>query len=222
MNICIGIVSYFPDNAEVRAGRQKRASLCLRQCKKLFNLPVIIIAQNWKNDCRNLEKECKKIIFYKDRLGICAAREELREFFIASEYDYMIMLDDDSLLKGSILSVKKYLYLIRENPDGAILRRGSTLIKLVAISKNIAKQIRFDIVNPEKNEGYEDAYVTFYLRRYFKDKISEYDMGLTEMSNSENDPYSTWSNKAFVNRKLLYENNAKILNKIEEEKLNEQ
>ena len=45
MKICIGIISYFPEGPK-RNVRIERASKVIDDCNKLFNLPIIIIAQN--------------------------------------------------------------------------------------------------------------------------------------------------------------------------------
>lgn len=46
MKVCIGIVSYLPEDEQVRAVRVKRLNHLLDQCKRLYGLPVLIIAQN--------------------------------------------------------------------------------------------------------------------------------------------------------------------------------
>ena len=46
MNICIGIISYLPDESKAREVRRTRALHLVDQCKRLYNLPVIFVAQN--------------------------------------------------------------------------------------------------------------------------------------------------------------------------------
>ena len=53
---------------------------------------------------------------YDKPLGIIQARIKLREEFLASNFDYMIMLDDDSKIIGHDGSV--YLKEIESHPDG--------------------------------------------------------------------------------------------------------
>ena len=43
----IGIISWLP-NDDTRIIRQKRLEELLVKCDNLFNLPIIIIAQNWE------------------------------------------------------------------------------------------------------------------------------------------------------------------------------
>ena len=46
MNICIGIISYLPDDQEIRKHRAEQLNKLLGQCDTMFKLPIIIIAQN--------------------------------------------------------------------------------------------------------------------------------------------------------------------------------
>lgn len=46
LNKCVGIVSYLPDEPKLRQIRQKKLISLLDQVNKLFDLPVIIVAQN--------------------------------------------------------------------------------------------------------------------------------------------------------------------------------
>ena len=93
----IGIISWLP-NDDTRSIRQKRLEELLVKCDLLFNLPIIIIAQNWDKSIK-ITENC--VIFNFDKLGITEARKRLREKFIESEFDYLIMLDDDSELVGT-------------------------------------------------------------------------------------------------------------------------
>ncbi|MBQ6628015.1 MAG: hypothetical protein IJH65_04285 [Methanobrevibacter sp.] len=46
MNICVGIISYLPDDPEVRQKRLNKLNTLVTKCDELFKLPIIIIAQN--------------------------------------------------------------------------------------------------------------------------------------------------------------------------------
>ena len=46
MKCCIGIISYLPDNLEIRKVRVEKLSNLLTKCNLLFNLPILIISQN--------------------------------------------------------------------------------------------------------------------------------------------------------------------------------
>ena len=80
---CIGIISYLPDNIEVRNRRKNKLLNLIFRCNYLFNLPIIIIAQNYRetdSDIINF-KNCQVINFEKP-LGITNARKELRKEFL--------------------------------------------------------------------------------------------------------------------------------------------
>ena len=95
ISICIGIISYLPDEEDVRKVRIARLNDLIYSCNKTFNLPIIIIAQNWKKEDRvNITQNCT--IVFKDKLGITLARETLRKYFIEkTQYSHMICFDDD-------------------------------------------------------------------------------------------------------------------------------
>ena len=49
MKKCIGIISYLPDNEKVRETRVRRLNKLLHKLDEIFNLPIIIIAQNYQD-----------------------------------------------------------------------------------------------------------------------------------------------------------------------------
>lgn len=122
----------------------------LKKCDELFNLPIIIVAQNWNDDVEIPRINSKLIIYnYKNSLGITGARRELRRIFIESEYDYLIMLDDDIKLLGDRNSAINYLAQIDNHPGdfGTFM---SLTLQLFAISKELYSKIDFpdgEIVN---------------------------------------------------------------------------
>ena len=181
----------------------------LNICDYLFNLPIIIIAQNWKDQ----KFSCKDLILYtyEDKLGITGARKELRKKFLESTYDYLIMLDDDCTLIGS--SGKNYLQQIDNNP-GCFIEFKKTLLKLFAISKELIAQVDFADVSPEKGEGFEDRIFVNTLRKKFPDKQRLFvSTGIMEHSISTADVYSTWY--AGQNLKNMLKNTFDIIDNIE-------
>lgn len=46
MKIVLGIISYLPDEPEIRKERLKRVLYLLEQCSRLWQLPIMLIAQN--------------------------------------------------------------------------------------------------------------------------------------------------------------------------------
>ena len=144
MNIAIGIISYLPDDRKIRENRLYKLRMLLKKCEALFNLPIILIAQNWK-DTSILNKSIIEYR-YEEKLGITGARKELRKKFLESSFDYLNMLDDDCSIGGSDASA--YLKQIQNNPD-CFIEFKKTLLKLFAISKKIFALQDFPDLEPE-------------------------------------------------------------------------
>ena len=94
--------------------RIEKLDAVIKNCNFLFNLPIMIIAQNWKNLVCNLPNV--NVINYENKLGITGARRELRKKFLESEYDYIVMLDDDAKLIGTPEDARRYIHQIHEHP----------------------------------------------------------------------------------------------------------
>ena len=157
MNICIGIVSYFPDS--IREHRIIKFNNLIKKCSEIFpDINIIIIAQNWKNFNVPVNN-CK--IFNYDKLGIAGARNKLREWFINSEYDYLIMFDDDNVLKGDYESGLKLISMIENHPNGFGIfnwKRGQ--LWGFAISKSLFKIVNYPSKTAENGEIFEDTYLS--------------------------------------------------------------
>ena len=101
MKACIGIISYFPD--DLKEIRESALNNLLRDCFTYFpGVDIIIVAQNYKGYIPQVNKNKIILYSYNNKLGITGARKKLREIFINSEYDYLIMLDDDNRIYGEV------------------------------------------------------------------------------------------------------------------------
>lgn len=190
---CIGIISYLPDNEEIRTYRKNKLDKLLAKCKELFNLPVILIAQNYlekdiwyfKNKYDNIE-----IKDHLSKLGITGARKELRAEFLNSYYDYLIMLDDDVELYGE--SGEEYLKQIDDNPN-CFIENNKSRLQLFAISKEIFNKQDFNDIDPEKGEAFEDRIFFYTLCKKFPEAHKKFiDIGVREHAIATGDKYSTW------------------------------
>ena len=190
----IGIISYLPDDEKIRKHRFTKLANLLYQCNYIFNnLPIMIIAQNWK------EEEFKKISkpnikgFFYDKLGIVGARNKLREHFLNSLYNYLIMLDDDVSLTGGPIQGIEYLRQLNLYKDG-FWEFNLTLLKLFAISKSLFEKESFDEnINPENGEGFEDRIFVSKLRAKYPSLKHQFNVeGLRQSSISTKDSDSTW------------------------------
>lgn len=194
MKICIGIISYFPDD-DKREIRIERAKKVIEDCNKLFDLPIIIVAQNWKGVM--LYDDNLHIHRY-DKLGITGARKELRKLFLDSEYDYMIMLDDDAKLVGTRSDASLYLDQIENHPGKWYGIYKSQLLKLFAISKDMFREVDYPEGEAENGDFFEDMYLIMLLNKlYPENKFLFIRNTLNDISDSANDPNSTWYHKQF-------------------------
>lgn len=201
MKKAIGIISYLPDGNSIcsstikRENRFKKLISLIRKCDQLFNLPIILIAQNYNkfefDELASTTKNLKIVEDYTTKLGIVGARNVLRAAFLESEYDCLIMLDDDCTIAG--FSGKSYLDQIDAHP-GCFYEFNLSLLKLFAISKDLFKQVSFDEnCNPEKGEGFEDRLFVNTLRKRFPNKKYTFvNTRLSEISISTDDPDTTW------------------------------
>lgn len=190
MKICIGIISYFPDGDLWEIRKNSFINLC-KQCRELFDLDYLVIAQNWKDFSPTVIGRYR-ISYYDEPLGIIGARNELRELFLASEYDYMIMLDDDCTLIGDKNAAKKYIEQIEEHPGMCGMFNG-TLLKLFAISKELFKNISFGNGRVENGDYFEDILFVNTIQKKWPDKVFKFiKYCLNERSNNFNDENSTW------------------------------
>lgn len=216
MNICIGIISYLPDDQEIRKHRAEQLNKLLGQCDTMFKLPIMIIAQNWHDgDLTYRPRNNKIIIFnYKNKLGITGARRELRQQFLNSEYDYLIMLDDDSTLVGTQAGADKYIKQIEAHPGQYGIFKAQ-LLKLFAISKEMFMLLDYPELEAENGEIFEDMYLIKGLTKLYPEKKFNFTRSteLDEYSNSANDKYSTWFHHQFE-KHTIGDHTRYLLNKL--------
>ena len=201
MKMCIGIISYLP-NSDSRDVRRRKLLQLIDTCNRFFNLPILIIAQNWKDtdiiSYRSMYNVSNcRIYHYQNPLGIIGARNELRRVFLSLDYDYLIMLDDDSTLTCTNEGVDEYIKQINDHP-GMYGTFNSTLLKLFAISKEVFSLIDFGTGAVENGDYFEDILFVNTLRKKFPSKEFTFTKkGISERSNNYNDPDSTWYHGQF-------------------------
>jgi len=201
MEKVIGIISYLPDDEKVRKARKELLSKLINKCDYLFDIPIFIIAQNWRKADENDICSINCLLYkYNKPLGIVGARNELRNKFLNSSYDYLIMLDDDSIISGEDGS--KYLKQIDENPN-CFIEFNKTRLKLFAISREIFQKEIFDDINPEDEGGFEDRIFVNKLRvKYPESRKFFNETGISENSIATKDTYSTWYKNQNINKML--------------------
>ena len=202
----ISIVSYLPDDEFVRKARfSKLVALC-NKCNELFNLPIYILIQNYKDEeiTQLIMMDNVTVSKNYEKLGILGARKKLREDILLKHYDYYIFLDDDSTLEGTKEGAKKYLATINEYKD-CWGNFKNMMLKLFACSHTLLEQVEFYDVNPENQEAFEDTlFIQRLIKRFPKQKIYfDYNINLRDTARGVGDPLSTWYTKDTDISKML-------------------
>ena len=204
MKKCFGIVSWFPDKEPARTQRQKRINRLFTQLSALWpDVDILVIAQNWK-DFEPVKTTNNQVIKNYKPLGILGARKALRTEFLNSEYEYIIMFDDDAIIKCDNGTVSdEFIKAIDNNPNGFCFVKGknsaynpyaAAQLNLCAISKFIYKQEPMVDIDPQKGEGYEDCIFATLLHH----KYAKYEFNIPEgikciqFQNSNEPVVSTW------------------------------
>ncbi len=162
-----GIISWLPDKEPDRSQRAERLNRLFKQLENLWpNIDILVIAQNWK-DFKPVETKNKQIIKNYKPLGILKARQTLRDEFLALDYDYIIMFDDDAIIKcDNDHAHLDFIEEIDKHPQGFCFIHGKNSkyhpyigaqLNLCAISKFIYEKEPMVPIDPQKNEGYEDS-----------------------------------------------------------------
>lgn len=172
MKKVFGIISWLPDEPTHREQRLERLNKTFKHLIDLFgeDIEFLIIAQNWKD--YKVPKFIKHATIYKfDKLGILGARKMLRTKFLESSYDYLIMCDDDIVLKPKVENApEKYLEELDKHPTGFSFVRYGWSLTFCAISRWIYSKEPMCDVDPEKNDGYEDMVFPMLLHYKYPDK----------------------------------------------------
>lgn len=212
-----GIVSYFPDLERSRKLRIDRFEKLLKTLERLWpSIDVLIIAQNWKD--YNPIKIKNNIIKYSyDKLGIIKARKTLREHFLELDYDYLIMLDDDGMIKCEDGSY--YSDMIDNHPNGVCLfRERNCPLMLLSISKEKYKLIDMPNIDAEAGDGYEDDIFVEMCKNKFPKDIFHFSHDTIEeisfkYNGEEGAVPSTWAFK-IKNWSVLNNNTKRIIDNI--------
>lgn len=223
MKKCFGIISYFTWDQPERKQRQDRLDRLIKRLSDLWpDIPIMVIAQQWKY--YTIEGKCKNEIIRFDypKLGILGARHALRKHFLESEFDYIIMLDDDAIIELENDDVaKKYIEEIDKHKDGfCFLQYESSQLSLCAISKYIYEKEPIPNIDPQKSEAFEDKIWATLLHYKYADREFNAPKGIkcTHFKNPNEVVPSTWANQQKYNWKQLRNNTAEIVNYIVENK----
>lgn len=226
---CFGIISYFPDDPNARSKRILRFERLIGQLSELWpEVPILLIAQQWGK--YSIGGKClNKVIRYNfPRLGIKVARSTLREKFLESSYNYIIMFDDDAIIEvDNDHAAKDYMNKLSENPQGFCFIKGvgssfvtpyaDSQLNLCAISKYIYEKEPIPEVDPQKSEAYEDRIWSTLLHYKYADLEFDPPDGIKHVhfKNADIEAYggdvpSTWAKEKRHDWSSLGENTRKI------------
>lgn len=193
MKICVGIISYLPDKEDIRKRRFEKLKKLINNLDYFFDLPILIVAQNWsEEDVNEIKNNNVNLFLFEEKLGIIGARIKLREIFLQQSYNYLIMLDDDCELVGDKESAKYYIKQIVDHPNMCGLF-SDTILKLFAISKEVLKDVEFKEGSVEDGDFFEDILFVNTIKKLYPDKIFMFKRtNFRQISNNVNDKDSTW------------------------------
>ena len=154
-----------------------------------------MIAQNWDNE---IVLSDKITAYYYDKLGVLGARKALRNKFLLSKFDYMIMLDDDCILSGTKQDGDDLLEQLY-NEEGRYLITRDNMLKMCTISRQVYGKYPLVELSPEAGTGLEDLAYCRLLRMMCPEKEMKYFGKLQEVSNWTKDAsISTWDRRDII------------------------
>ena len=231
LKLCFGICSYFPWEQPARKERQDRLDRLVKQLSDLWpDIPIMVISQQWK--WYTLDKKCKNQVIRYDfpKLGILGARTTLREKFLESDFDYLIMFDDDAIIENKGNAYKLYIDEISKHENGFCFIKGNgsspytpyadSQLNLCAISRYIYEREPIPNIDPEKSQAFEDRVWSTLLHFKYADKEFDAPEGIrcNHFKNPNEKAPSTWSNQQKYNWKQLRQTTKDIEKYISENK----
>ena len=203
-----GVISYIPGGEPARSLRIERLNRLFKQITDTFgDVNWLIVAQNWKDYTIPEYVKNAKIVKFEP-LGILRARKTLRKLFLESHYDYLIMCDDDVIIEtAGPLIAEAYMTEIDMHPQGFMfLQYQAAQLNMCAISRYIYEKEPMVDVDPQKNEGYEDAVFSNLLHyKYPNNEFHCYGLKCLQWMNKNEKAPSTWSNNPTLNYKRMHD-----------------
>lgn len=96
----IGIISYLPDDEKLRGKRKAAMRKQTSWINSIFTNPVVeVVTQNYaEEDIKELEQYATTIYQFDSPIGVAGSRNVILEHFWNSDYDHLVLIDDDTLL----------------------------------------------------------------------------------------------------------------------------
>ncbi len=192
-----GVISYLPTKEPDRSQRIERLNRMFNQIHDIFgNVNWIVIAQNWKN-YKQPNFIPSTSIHKEEPLGILKARKYLRNVFLSSSYDYLIMCDDDVIIETlQPNSGEFYMESIDRHPNGFMfLQYQAAQLNMCAISKDIYNKEPMVDIDPQLDDGFEDTVFSNLLHyKYPSKEFKCNSLKCIQFNNKNEVAPSTWSN----------------------------
>jgi len=205
---CFGIPSWLPEKEPDRSLRIERINRLFKQLNDFWpEVDILVIAQNWKT-FKPIKTKNKQIIKNYPELGILMARKKLREEFLKLNYQYIIMFDDDAIIKGDTPQVyQEYMKELDKYPQGFCFIHGGcnryhpyigAQLNLCAISRFIYEKEPMVDIDPQKKEGFEDSIYACLLHYKYAQYEFNPPKGIQpiQFNNPNEKAPSTWAAKA--------------------------
>lgn len=97
--LLVGIISYLPNDTVKRTKRLKASAQQLEWLHKIYSKPqILFIAQNYTESELPLQYDNITIERYERGLGCGGARNKVLDKFYPSDYDWLLLMDDDTII----------------------------------------------------------------------------------------------------------------------------
>ena len=114
MSLMIGIISYLPKDEKVRSKRVKAHAQQLEWLHSLYpDIVPNIVAQGYQNEYHDNVSYVER---FETGIGASAARNIILKLFYASDYDYLLMCDDDTIAYP-YYNYEEFMQRIAEEPE---------------------------------------------------------------------------------------------------------
>ena len=213
-----GIISYLPDDEAARQMRQERLERLLAQLEQLWpSIPVMIIAQNWK-DWMPTHRASIVYLFQYPKLGILRARQKLQKLFLQTRLNYLIMLDDDAIIDTTPVAAQQYIDTLNKHPDGFCFIHGNgsspftpyadAQLNLCAVSRYILERQPLPDIDVSKSQAFEDRIYSTLLHYKFSTRefVPPANVKCTQFRNKAEPAPSTWARATNLNWRNLHAN----------------
>lgn len=148
----IGIISYLPDDEIVRNVRYWRFRGLLRKLKATFpDEKIVVVGQNY-TDAEVEQIDLSIDVRRYAKLGVIGARNTLRQIFLDSNEEYIILYDDDSEICCNVEDGgKKFIECLKTNKYGWVSDKTHNL-KNVGLRRSIVEKVVHRTVNNQPDD----------------------------------------------------------------------